>query len=69
MQDRQGLATPTGRALDVREIAKKTKELNELVHLVNVDVINMNKGIMAADLGEKLKKIEKLSKELRRSLD
>ena len=69
MQDHQGIATPTGRNLNVHDIAVKTKELNDVVHSVNLDVINMNKGILAADLSEKLKKIEKLSKELRRSLE
>ena len=69
MQDQQGIATPKGRNLDVQAIAKKTKELDEVVHSVNLDVINMGKGVLAADISEKLKKIEKLSKELRHAIE
>ncbi len=69
VQDRQGIAAPTGKTLNIRDIAVKTRELNEVVHSVNLDVINMSKGILAADLTAKLKKIEKLSKELRRSFE
>ncbi|MGZ4790139.1 MAG: hypothetical protein ACXVZX_16595 [Terriglobales bacterium] len=69
MQEAQGIATPRGKMVNVREIALKTKEMNELIHQVSLDVINLDKGILSADLSPKLKKIEKLSKELRQSIE
>jgi hypothetical protein len=69
MQDNQGIASPTGRSVNILEIAKKTQELNALVHSVNGDVIALDKGVLSAELSQKLKKIEKLAKELRHSVE
>ncbi len=69
MKETNGVEAPQGKMLNIREIALKTKEMNELMHLVSLDVVNLNKGILSADLSEKLKKIEKLSRELRKSVE
>ena len=67
MQD--NTAKPGGRNVNVADVIKKTNELNALVNSVNGDVITLNKGLLAADLTQKLKRIEKLAKDLRHSLE
>lgn len=64
--DRQA-STP--RAVNVDQAQQKTDELNTLIKSVNVDVGNLRKGILSSDLNSKLKRIEKLAKELRRALE
>ena len=61
--------TPGKRRVDLTEVQKRTEELNGLVKSVNFDLANLRKGILAADLTEKLKKIEKLAKQLRQTLE
>jgi|SRR4051794_15024149 hypothetical protein len=60
---------PGGRMVDVLEIQKQTDELNALIKSVNVDLANVRKGVLAADLTQKLKRIEKLSKDLRHTFE
>jgi hypothetical protein len=60
---------PGTRAIDLKDVVKKTNELNMLLHSVNGDVTGLQKGVYAADLTEKLKKIEKLARDLRRSFE
>ena len=66
-KDNTGAAT--GRVVNMTELQKKTQELNRLFESVNKDFAGLNKGVMSADLPEKLKQIEKLSKDLRRTLE
>jgi allophanate hydrolase subunit 1 len=54
--------------VNLDEVQKKTNELNELVKSLNGDVANLKKGVIAADVNQRLKRIEKLAKELRQSL-
>ena len=60
---------PGTRRVNLVEIQKRTIELNGLVKSVNSDMANLPKGILAADLTEKLKRIEKLAKDLRHTLE
>jgi len=64
-----GTPKPNGRMVNVAEVIKKTNELNTLVRSVNGDVAGLNKGMLAVDLTQKLKKIEKLAKDLRHDLE
>lgn len=61
--------TPGKRRVDITEVQRRTDELNGLVKSVNFDLVNLRKGILAADLTEKLKRIEKLAKQLRQTLE
>jgi hypothetical protein len=63
-----GTAKPGGRIVNIADVVKKTNELNMVLHSVNGDVSGLQKGVLAADLTEKLKKIEKLAKDIRHSL-
>jgi hypothetical protein len=69
VQMQEGTAKPTGRMVNVADVLKKTDEMNKLVLSVNGDMAGLSKGMLAADLTTKLKKIEKLAKDLRHSLE
>lgn len=58
-----------GRRINLVELQQKTDELNKLVKSLDGDMVNLRKGVLAADLDQRLKKIEKLAKEIRRSLE
>jgi hypothetical protein len=58
-----------GRDVDLPQLQKKQEEMKELVQSINVDLQNMQAGVRAADLPQKLKKLEKLAKELRQRLE
>lgn len=60
-------ASPT-RRLDPEKVRRDAAELAELAQSVPADVDRTTKGVLPKDLAEKLKKIEKLSKQLRRQL-
>jgi hypothetical protein len=50
---------------DPLELQREARELSDLARTVPADIDNVNRGIISKDLGEKLKRIEKLSKQLR----
>jgi hypothetical protein len=57
------------KTFNFEEIRKKTIEMNELLQSVNGDVVQVSKGVVSADLGKKLKRIEKLAREIRRDFE
>ena len=54
--------------VNLAQVQQKTGELNRLVKELNADMANLNKGMISADVNQRLKRIEKLAKELRQSL-
>ena len=51
--------------VDTQALAREADELATLAASVRPDVHNLSRGILAKDLAQKLKQIEKLSKHLR----
>ena len=58
-----------GKTYDFVEIQKKTIELNHLIQDVNGDVGKASKGVMSTDMNKRLKRIEKLAKEIRQAFE
>ena len=58
-----------GRSLDLGHVRDQAIEMNQLLTSINADVVNLLKGIRAADLQKKLKRLEKLAKELRQAVE
>jgi hypothetical protein len=58
-----------GRNPDMVHVFKQTEEMNRLVESINTDVVNLQKGVISADLHTKLKRLEKLAKELRQAVE
>ena len=56
------------RPVDIQALAREADELASLAASVRPDVHNLSRGILAKDLAQKLKQIEKLSKHLRSEL-
>ncbi len=56
------------RRVDAARLAREAKELAELSDEIPSLVAQANKGVLSKDLNERLKRIEKLSKQLRREL-
>lgn len=59
---------PTAQALqgsDLAELRREALELTALSQSVSADIDALAKGLLAKDLDEKLKRMEKLSKKLR----
>ena len=56
------------RNVNLVKVQQKTDELNQLVKSLNTDMANLRKGMLAADMDQRLKRIEKLAKEIRQSL-
>jgi len=54
--------------VDTQSLAREADELATLAASVRPDVHNLSHGIMAKDLAQKLKQIERLSKHLRSEL-
>jgi len=50
---------------DPLELQREARELADLARTIPADIDNVNRGIISKDVGEKLKRIEKLSKQLR----
>lgn len=50
------------------QLHRDTNELLQLSQSVSADINQASKGVLPKDLGEKLKRIEKLSKKLRNEL-
>jgi hypothetical protein len=61
--------TKPGRSLDLAHVRDQTVEMNQLVVSINADVVGLQKGVLAADLHKKLKRLEKLAKDLRQSVE
>jgi hypothetical protein len=55
--------------LDVTKLREQAEELRTLSLTIPADVNAATRGLIAKDLGEKLKRIEKLSKKLRQQLN
>jgi hypothetical protein len=60
---------PGGKTYDFVTIQKKTIEMNHLLQEVNGDVVQASKGVLNKDLNAKLKRIEKLAKEVRQAFE
>ncbi len=58
-----------GRDYNFVAIKQKTIELNELIQAVNGDVVQASKGVLSADMNKRLKRIEKLAKEIRKEFE
>ena len=57
------------RTVDLTDFRNKTAELNSLVQSVNRDLKSLQSGLLPADLTQRLKRIEKLAKDLRHTLE
>lgn len=57
------------RPIDFIQLQKEANALAELAQTIPADVANVRKGIMPKDTLQKLKQIEKLSKQLRSQLN
>lgn len=55
-------------SVTVSQVHRDASELLQLSQSVSTDINQASKGIVPKDLGEKLKRIEKLSKKLRNEL-
>ena len=56
------------RRVDTVELQREAKELSDLANTIPPDIEQYSRGLLAKDLEEKLKRIEKLSKRLRGQL-
>jgi TolA-binding protein len=56
------------RNVNLVEMQQRTDELNALVKSLNGDMASLREGKIAADVSQRLKRIEKLAKEIRQSL-
>lgn len=56
------------RPVDAQALAREADELATLAASIQPDVHNLSHGVLAKDLAQKLKQIEKLSKHLRSEL-
>jgi len=60
---------PVRRKIDTEQIKRDADELAKLTEEVPPDVERAGKGVISKDLTERLKRIEKLAKQLRRELN
>jgi hypothetical protein len=64
---------PPGRphrtTLDIEKLRRDADELAKIAQTIPPDVLNLRGGLLPKDMIERLKQIEKLSKELRRNLN
>jgi len=65
----EGSTKPGGKTYDFATIQKKTIEMNHLLQEVNGDVVQASKGVLNKDLNAKLKRLEKLAKEVRQAFE
>jgi hypothetical protein len=61
-------SAPTTRKLDLPQLKKQANELAQLASGVPSEIDYLNKGLLSKDLEPNLKRIEKLSKQLRQEL-
>lgn len=59
----------TSRRVNLADIQSKTRELNGLVQSLNADMKTLQQGMVPADMTQRLKRIEKLAKNLRNTLE
>ena len=55
--------------LDMEKLRREADELAQIARAIPSDVSNLQKGLLPEDMVERLKQIEKLSKELRSHLN
>jgi hypothetical protein len=60
---------PAKRSLDLAKLQQEADELSNLAQTIPSDVADIRKGILPKDVTQKLKEIEKLSKQLRGQLN
>jgi hypothetical protein len=60
---------PGERNYDFVTIQKKTVEMNQLIQTVDADIVQATKGVLSADMSKRLKRIEKLAKEIRQAFE
>jgi len=58
-----------GRSLDLAHVRDQTIEMNKLIQSINADVVNLQQGVLSVDLQKKLKRLEKLAKDVRQSVE
>lgn len=56
------------RSLDLSKLTQEAGELSKLAQTIPFDMAAINKGMLPKDVSQKLKQIEKLSKQLRAQL-
>jgi signal transduction histidine kinase len=61
-------AVPASRPVNLEKVQHEADELSSLARTVSDDVRQVSGGMLPKDLNEKLKRIEKLSKQLRSEL-
>jgi hypothetical protein len=66
--ERDNPAPSPRRSIDLEKLRRDADELAALAQSVPPDVEQTTKGVLPKDLGEKLKRIEKLAKQLRSQL-
>ena len=59
---------PARHSLDLAKLQQEADELSKLAQSIPPDVADIRKGTLPKDVTQKLKQIEKLSKELRKQL-
>jgi hypothetical protein len=67
-EERVSLEGRKGHPLDMAKLQRDAQELAELSASIPVDVNRANQGLLSKDLPDKLKRVEKLSKQLRGEL-
>jgi hypothetical protein len=58
-----------GREVQFAQVRQDTLEMNQLLQSINADVVNLQKGVVSADLQKKLKRLEKLAKGVRQAVE
>ena len=60
---------PAKRHLDLAKLQQEADELSKLAQTIPFDVVDIRRGMLPKDVTQKLKQIEKLSKQLRNELN
>ncbi|SRR6266567_8756671 len=67
-EERASLDVTKRPVVDVVRLQRDAQELAELSALIHADVDRANRGVLSKDVIDKLKRVEKLSKQLRNEL-
>ena len=67
-EDHGSLQTKKRSAVDVAQLQHQAQELAELSSSIPADINRVNRGLLSKDVLNKLKRVEKLSKQLRGEL-
>jgi hypothetical protein len=62
-EDTRSIAAP-----DLNKMQEKSDELNRLAKELDTDLANVRKGVVPAEMSHRLKRIEKLAKEIRQGI-